>query len=107
LKNVNKGYFKIIKEGEATLLVKPKVVFQEATPPAPYKDAEPASFIRKSDEIFIKIGEREAQPVLNKKSLEEILSKKQKLIEGFLKENKIKYSNIRDIQKVVIFYNSN
>ena len=106
-KKISKGYFKIIEEGEATLLARPKVLFQEATKPGAYQDAKPAAFKRTNDEIFIKVGESQAQYVKNKKSLVEILSGKEDLVSAFIKKNKIKASDINNVRKLVQYYNSN
>ncbi|NQU88689.1 MAG: hypothetical protein HQ541_23345 [Mariniphaga sp.] len=105
-KKINKAYFKVIEEGKATLLLKPKVNFQEATKPGAYQEAKSASFKRLPDEIYIQVGEKKAQQVTNKKSLLLILSEKQGLINAFLKENKIKLNKSEDILKVVRYYNS-
>lgn len=106
-KITKKGFFKVVEEGNATLLVKPKVVLYEAIRPGPYQDAVPATFSRTGDEIYIQIGIHEPQLVANKKSLEEIFSDKKDRIAGFLKGNKIKVSSVDSVLKVVKFYNSN
>lgn len=104
-KKILKSYFFVKEEGEATLLFKPKVTFEEATKPAAYQEAKPAAFKRIPDEIFIKKGNEPAVEITNKKSLIEALSEKEQSISNFLKENKIKTSDPEDILKVVKYYN--
>lgn len=105
-KRIEKAFFKILEEGEAILLIKQSVKFEEATKLGAYQDAKPASYKRMDDEIFIKVGESEAKPVSDKKVLNEILSAKQPVMADYFAKNKIKITNREDVQKVVKYYNS-
>ena len=68
-KKIKKGYFKIMEEGAAMLLDKPKVILEPATTPGAYRDAKPANFKRLSDDYYIKVADTPAQTVSNKKNL--------------------------------------
>lgn len=102
-KKVDKGYFSVISEGKATLLLKERVIFKEATEPAAYKEAEPAKFNRVIGEYYIQIGEHEARRIGGKKDLIEILSAD---VEGFIKKNKINQNKKEDLTKLIEYYNS-
>lgn len=106
-KKIDKAFFKVVEEGQANLLLKPVVKFDEPKLAAPYQDAKPATFNRVSDQVYIKVGEAEAKLASNKKSIEEIFSDKKEAITKFLSGNKIKYNNVDDMIKLVKYYNLN
>lgn len=101
-KRTYKSYFKVIEEGEASLLVKQRILFKEAQPAAAYKDPVPPTFNKKLDVYYIKLGDGLAQRVDKKKDLILILSPE---LETFIKKNKIKANRLEDLQKVVRHYN--
>lgn len=100
------GYFLLAEEGKAWFLVKPQIGFQEATQPAAYKDAEPAKFIKKADEFYLRVGNTAAVLVNNKKDLIAAFPDNQEKIESFISKNKIKTNKKEDIAEVVKYYNS-
>jgi hypothetical protein len=101
-----RGYFKVIAEGKASLLVKQNVNLKEAELPQAYKDAQPARFIRTPDDFYIRMEQLEAYPVSNKKELYGILEDKAKEMDDFLKKNKTRFNRLEDMQKLVNYYNS-
>jgi hypothetical protein len=100
------GFFLLIEEGEARFLVKPQVGFQEATLPAAYKDAEPAKFISKADDFYIRTGNEAAVLINSKKDLISAFPDNQDKIESFISKNKIKTNKKEGIAEVVRYYNS-
>jgi hypothetical protein len=101
-----KGFFLLIEDGNAKLLSKVSVLFQEPTEPGAYKEAEPAKFVRRADEFFIRIGTELPIPVSNKKSVLEAFPDNRDKIEDFISKNKIKLNKQEGLTEVVKFYNS-
>jgi len=103
---IKKGFFVVLEQGKASLYSKPGIVFQEPTEPAAYKDAEPAKFVRKADEYYIRIGAEQAILIGNKKELITAFPDNQDKIESFINKNKIKTNKPESLKEVVRFYNS-
>ncbi len=103
---IRKGFFIILKEGKASLYAKPGLMFKEATPPAAYKDPEPAKYIKKSDDYYIIAGSEPAQIINNKKDLISVFPDNQDKIEKYISKNKIKTNNPETLKELVEFYNS-
>lgn len=101
-----KGFFLILEEGKASLYAKSAVVFQNATEPAAYKDAEPAKFIKKPDEYYIRIGSEQAVPINSKKDLIAAFPDNRDKIESFINKNKTKTNKPESLKEVVKYYNS-
>ncbi len=106
LKKIKRGYFIRLVEGKASLWMRPEISFVKATEPAPYKEAEPAKFVRKADSFFIRIGKEEARPVSSKSDLIDIFPDQNDKIEAFVKKNKIKPNNPDNLKELVHYYNS-
>ena len=103
---IKKGFFLILEQGKASLYAKPGILFQEPTEPAAYKDAEPAKFVRKADEYYIRIGTEQAILISNKKDLIAAFPDNQDKIESFISKNKIKTNKPESLKEVVKYYNS-
>jgi len=101
-----KGFFLVLEEGKASLYAKPAVAFQNATEPAAYKDAEPAKFVKKSDEYYIRIGSEQAVIISSKKDLIAAFPDNLDKIESFISKNKIKTNKADGLKEVVKYYNS-
>lgn len=101
-----KGFFLILEEGNASLYAKPAVGFQNATEPAAYKDAEPAKFVKKPDEYYIRFGTDQAVPISTKKDLIAAFPDHRDKMESFINKNKIKTNKSDDLKEVVKYYNS-
>lgn len=101
-----KGFFVVLEEGKASLYAKPAVAFQEATEPAAYKDAEPARFVKKADEYYIRIGSEQAVIISNKKDLIEAFPDNRDKIESFISKNKIKTNKPEGLKEAVKYYNT-
>ena len=106
VKKIKNGYFISLEEGKASLFSKPKVIFQEAKKAGAYVDAEPAKFIKKSDEYYIRIGMEAARPVTSKSDLYDVFPDHKKEIKSFIKDNKVKPHKREKLKKLVQYYNS-
>jgi hypothetical protein len=100
------GFFLILEEGKASLYAKPAVAFQNATEPAAYKDAEPAKFVKKADEYYIRIGAEQAVIISSKKDLIAAFPDNRDKIESFISKNKIKTNKPEGLKEVVMYYNT-
>ncbi len=100
------GYFVLLEEGKASLFVKPGVIYKKATPPAAYKDPEPAKFQKISDEYYLGFDSGSAIPVNNKKSLIAAFPDNQDKIEKYISKNKIKTNKPESLTELVKYYNS-
>ena len=101
-----KGFLVLKQEGNAALLSKVSVIYQEPAEPGAYKEAEPAKFVHRADEHYIRVGSEMALPVSNKKSVLEAFPDNQDKIEDFISKNKIKLNKPEGLAEVVKFYNS-
>ena len=106
-KKIRRGFFVEMEKGEkAALYARPRIVFEKATKPAAYQEAEPAKFDRKSDEYYIRIGMEPAQLISRRKDLEEVFPNHKKEVKSFIKENRVRPNKPERIEKLVEFYNS-
>lgn len=103
---VRHGFLILLEEGKASLFSKPVVAFKEATEPAAYKLVEPAKFVRKADEFYIRIGNEPAKLINGKKDLIESFQDNREKVENYIDKNRIKTNKSEDLIKVVSFYNS-
>jgi hypothetical protein len=103
---LKKGFFVLLEEGKASLYAKPAVMFKKPTPPAAYKDPEPAKFLKKPDDFYIGFGTGTAIPVNNKKSLIAAFPDNLQLIEKFISNNKIKTNKQEGLVELIRYYNS-
>jgi hypothetical protein len=101
-----RGYFKVIAEGKASLLVKQNVNYKDAELPQAYKDAVPARFIRMQDDFYIRFEQLEAFRVANKKELTGVLKDKASEMDDFMKKHKTRFNKLEDMQKLVNYYNT-
>ncbi len=99
-------YFVVATEGKCSLLIKKNIRVQDPEAPKPYQDAKPAKFIPLPDTYYVKLGDEVAIPVKSKKDLLEVLSDRESQINEFISRNKIKTKDIKDLKKVVDYYNS-
>ena len=105
-KRVNRGFFKLIVDGEVKLYARPNVEFKEAVPPAPYKEAESAQFIQKADSYYLRFGTEAAQLIANKKDLETLFPDHKKEVAAFIKKHKINHRKEDKLKELVVYYNS-
>jgi len=101
-----KGFFVVLEEGKASLYSKPGIAFKEPTEPAAYKEAEPAKFVKKADEYYIRIGTEQAVLINSKKDLIAAFPENKDKIESFINKNKIKTNKPESLIELVKYYNS-
>lgn len=100
------GFLVLIEDGKAVLVSKQSVIYQEPTEPGAYKEAEPAKFVRRAEELYIQVGPGPAKLVTNKKSVLEAFPDNRDKIEDFISKNKIKLNKPEGLSAVVKYYNS-
>lgn len=105
-KKMNRGFFIVIISGKASLYVRPNIDYIKPVPPAAYKDAKPAKFVKKVDTYYIRIGTDAAQLIENKKDLEKVFPDHKKEIAAFIKNNKINHRKEDKLKELVDYYNS-
>lgn len=103
---IKKGFFIILEEGKASVYSKPGILYKEPTQQAAYKEAEPAKFVKKSDEYFVRIGVEPAVLINSKKDLIEVFPDNRDKIEKFIDKNKVKPNKPESLKEVVHYYNS-
>jgi hypothetical protein len=101
-----KGFFVVLKEGKASLYLKPGVLFREGTAPGAYKDPEPPKFVKKSDDYYIRFETGNAILIGNKKDLIATFPDNQDKIESFISKHKIKTNKPDDLKELIHYYNS-
>lgn len=105
-KKIKKGFFIVLESGNVSLYAKPEVEFVKPTLPVPFKDAEPAKFIRKQDKYFIKIANEHAKLVVKAKDFIDIMPDKKAYIEEYIKTNKVKINNPEKLNALVKYMNT-
>lgn len=105
-KKTNQGFFKLITDGPTKLYARANIQYKEPVPAAPYKDAEPAKFVKKEDTYYIRFGEEAAQLIENKKDLVKVFPDHKKEIAAFIKNNKINHRKEDKLKELVDYYNT-
>ncbi|MEE4215318.1 MAG: hypothetical protein V2I34_09620 [Bacteroidales bacterium] len=99
------GYLEVIIEGPWSLYKQHQVVFREAVPAQPYQEAEPASFEKRDPLFYVSDGDELPVFIRNRKGLLELAGDKEKELNNFLKDNKIKLRDEAEMKKAVEFLN--
>ena len=101
-------YFKIILEGENSILLNQIVAFKEGKKAkSSYDKATPPNFIRKKDEILIAFSNKNLMIVpKNKKKFYSLFGENSNKIKKYVKDNKLKFKKLKDLKEIIIFYNS-
>ncbi|MFV9552317.1 hypothetical protein [Algibacter sp. PT7-4] len=104
------GFFVIESEKDTnmcTLLKKEKVIFKEETKPKnSFLTSSPARFNRIKDTYYLMFENKAKLVPKKRKDLWVLFPEKQKEIKAFIESEKIKPTNINDLQNVVNYYNS-
>ncbi len=103
---IKRGFFIVLEKGDISLYSKQNVVYEPASPAAPFKDPQPARFRRKPDEFYIRKGMEPANLVLNKKNLIEVLSIENPKINAYFKKNKVRMKNPESLKDLITYCNS-
>ncbi|MNK18144.1 hypothetical protein D3C87_363420 [compost metagenome] len=97
------GYLFVISDNNGiTVYKKERVEFKDFEKPRnSYAEETPARFIPQKNEFFIKTADGKITELpKNKKKLIELIPDKQANIEAFFKNNKVDFSNDRDLKKL-------
>jgi hypothetical protein len=100
------GFFKLLATGEIDLLAKYQVDFKEEQPAKALVLPEPAKFIRKEDQYYIKIKEGITQKISNIKKLIELIGNHKNELNDYTKKEKISARNESELIQFISFYNS-
>lgn len=100
------GFFIVLAEGNATLLLKPAVTLHKPTLPGGYIDAQPPRFSRNPDTFYIRVGKNQAKIIRNKRNLITSFPDYRDQLSNYIKEHDTKISDQKSISELVQFYNS-
>lgn len=106
VKRMRRGFFNVLEKGNATLYQRLRVVFEDAKQPAAYQDAQPAKFVKRPDEYYIRAGMEPAVPVNKNKDLQSAFPDHKKEIAEFIKKNRVRTNNPESLKELVKYYNS-
>ena len=94
------SYFILKTEGKCCLLIKKNVRVQDAEPVKLYQEAKPAKFVAISDSYLLKIDNKNAVRIRNKKELLTILKDKSDAISSYISSNKLDVKEVGDLVKI-------
>lgn len=100
------GFFKIHECGKVSLLVKMDMEFKEAQGETTHEMAQPARFVRKSDEYYLKMPDQPAILIKNAKKMISSLNDHEEELETYQKTHKISGKKEEDLIRLVTYYNS-
>jgi len=103
---IKNGFFEIIKEGKATLVIRYIVKFQEKEEIKAFAEPKPARFDEALKEYFLAIENSPAKLISNKKSLLEMFGDKKGIMETYISKNKLPVRGEDALTKIVVYYNS-
>ena len=106
VKKIRRGFFILLEKGNASLYARPQVTFQEAKKAGAYQNAQPAKFLKRPDEYYIRIGSDAARFVQKKKDLTDIFNDHKKQVDNFMRENRISPNKPEELKKLVQYYNT-
>jgi hypothetical protein len=99
------GFFEILAEGKATLLMRYSKRFFDSEEAKAYSEAKPARFEEAKITYFITIDGTPAQLITSKKSLPELFGDKKSEMESYISKNKIAIKG-DDLTKIIVHFNS-
>ncbi|MDX8340080.1 hypothetical protein SLH46_12840 [Draconibacterium sp. IB214405] len=105
-KKMKNGFFIVLAEGDVNLYSRPIVLFQKAKEAAAYKEPEPAKFVERPNEYYLRVGMDAAEKIESKKDLVNFFSDHQEEIEAFIKNNKVKMGKEETLISLTKYYNS-
>jgi len=99
------GYLQLVIEGQYTLFKQHRIIFKEAEPAQPYQEAKPAMFQVRDPLFYVAYGDNQPVFIRNKKSLQDMAGARERALNNFIKDNRLKIRNEDDMVKVVEFLN--
>ena len=106
LGKVNNGFFQILTEGTAILLIRYSVAFLEKEPEKPFADPKPARFDDIHKTYYLTINNSIAQQITTKKKLLELFGPKKDEMETFISKNKLSIHGDDALTKIISHYNT-
>lgn len=100
------GFFVPLDSGRIGIMKKMTTVVTPYAPATPLQDPTPATFTRKSDTYFIRLGTEPMTEIRSIKKLIQSLPDHQKEMEVFSKQEKISSGDAKDLAKFSKYYNS-
>ena len=104
--STREGFFKILTEGKANLLVKYTVKFHNSEEAKAFSDYKPMGFEDIEKQFFIALQDSPAKLIAGKKSLLGILSDNKSEIDGFISKNKLSIKDEEELKKIIMHFNS-
>ncbi len=105
-KKMKRGFFKILEEGPVSLYTRFGIDFQNPKEPGAYKEPEPARFVKKPNDYYIKTGQEAAVKIDNKKTLIDCFPDHKEEVDAFIKKDKTKLGKPDKLIALVKYYNS-
>lgn len=100
------GFFKILAEGKAILLVKYKIRFLDRKEVGAFTDYQPARFEEPSVQYFIAFNGHDAKMFYTKKQLLALLKDQSGAITVYLSKNKFSLTDEQGLVKLISYYNT-
>ena len=101
-----RGYFRLLSEGKASLLLRQHIRYHAAEKAQPFRDPQPPRFTRSPDEYYVRIMGRDALRVSNRREMRTVFADKQTLMNDFARRNRISFRHPADLKALVEYYNS-
>ncbi len=100
------GFFKILKDGKATLLARYTIKFLDKEEAKAFSDYQPARFEDPDKQYFIAFEGAPAQLISNKKSLVRMFGAHQNEMESFISKNKLSIKDDEEMVKIISHFNT-
>jgi len=100
------GYFEVLTQGKATLLVKYSIKFLEKEEVKAFADPKPARFEEAQKEHYFSMEGAAPQLIISKKNLLQLLEAHKSEMESYISKNKLSVRSDDDLTKIVVHYNS-
>jgi hypothetical protein len=100
------GFFKILAEGKATLLVRYKIRFLDRKEVGAFTDYQPARFEEPSAQYFIAFNGHEAKLFYTRKGVLVLLNDQKAAITNYLSKNKFSLTDEQGLVKLISYYNT-
>ncbi|MDD4227321.1 MAG: hypothetical protein WCY58_10950 [Mariniphaga sp.] len=105
-KKVKKGFLVVLEKGYASLYSGPRVQFIDTKPAGAYQDSQPAKFVKRPDEYFIKVGKDPARIISKTKDIVAQFPDHQKEVAAFIKKNKVRINQPESLKELIQYYNN-
>ncbi|MCF6243130.1 MAG: hypothetical protein L3J74_17545 [Bacteroidales bacterium] len=99
------GYYQLLAEGKAILLLKREVVYREAEKSNGIVEPKPDRFLHNPDKYYVVVASHEPKLLKNRKSIAQIFEDNVKKMETFAKKEKISFKKQADLIGLVNYYN--